>query len=161
MAQTALIAKTKHFPTAPFQNVFSAIFQKFSTCVAGCVGGSVCLCVTSEKAATNTGQRGKRRRERERGRECERGKASWLPTRVNIKLPKTICNFWKFCTVCCVWQSRRKAWVGGAWRRLVLQAARIPLAQIPWLLTHTHSLTHRRRLTSLLRLAVARKYATF
>lgn len=26
---------------------------------------------------------------------------------------------------------------------------------------HTHSLTHRRRLTSLLRLAVARKYATF
>lgn len=66
MAQTALIAKTKHFPTAPFQNVFSAIFQKCSTCVAGCVGGCVSLCVTSEKAATNTGQRGKREGERER-----------------------------------------------------------------------------------------------
>lgn len=32
----------------------------------------------------------------------------------------------------------REAW---QWRRLVLQAARIPLAQIPWLLTHTASHT--------------------
>lgn len=29
------------------------------------------------------------------------------------------------------------------WRRLVLQAARIPLAQIPWLLTHTQAQTHK------------------
>lgn len=57
------------------------------------MGGCVCLCVTSEKAATNTGQRGNRKQERERDRMGEREKESGLPTRVNIKLPKTICNF--------------------------------------------------------------------
>lgn len=124
---------------------FSKNFQR--VCVGGCVGGCVCLCVTSEKAATNTGQRGNRKQERERDRMGEREKESGLPTRVNIKLPKTICNFWKFCTVCCVWHREgtegegREAW---QWRRLVLQAARIPLAQIPWLLTHTqpHTQAH-------------------
>lgn len=57
---------------------------------------------------------------------------------------------------CAVWGQRCSR--EGQWQRLVLQAARIPLAQIPWVLVpHTLSCT----LTSLLRLAVARKYATF
>lgn len=72
MAQTALIAKTKHFPTAPFQNVFSAIFQKFSTCVCGRMCGRLlCLPVCDLRESRNKHRPKRKQKAREREREIE------------------------------------------------------------------------------------------
>lgn len=66
-------------------------------------GRLLCLLVCDLRESRNKHRPKRKQRATERDRMVEREKESGLPTRVNIKLPKTICNFWKFCTVCCVW----------------------------------------------------------